>query len=132
VARDNRIDALIALDGSMRYFPGLVKQAADVVPEQMTLPLLCFMGQSSIEGQAQLESNFNSSGPGVLNAWIYGDFIDVQMLGLVHPHFTAMAHRNERVWQYEYDNLQQADYGREDAAVGYGWVARYTREFLDA
>jgi pimeloyl-ACP methyl ester carboxylesterase len=29
-ARDNRIKALIALDGSMRYFPGLVKQAGDV------------------------------------------------------------------------------------------------------
>ena len=26
-ARDNRIDALFALDGSMRYFPGLVKTA---------------------------------------------------------------------------------------------------------
>src|ERR1700689_5194873 len=36
-ARDNRIDALFALDGSMRYFPGLVK-AADVHPEYMTIP----------------------------------------------------------------------------------------------
>ena len=26
-ARDNRIDALVALDGSMRYFPGLVEQS---------------------------------------------------------------------------------------------------------
>jgi hypothetical protein len=40
-ARDNRIDALVALDGSMRYFPGLVKQG-DVHPEQMTIPLLFF------------------------------------------------------------------------------------------
>jgi hypothetical protein len=41
-ARDNRIDALVALDGSMRYSPGLVKQAGDVRPEQMTIPLLFF------------------------------------------------------------------------------------------
>jgi dienelactone hydrolase len=33
VARDSRIDALIAFDGSMRYFPGLVRQAADVHPD---------------------------------------------------------------------------------------------------
>jgi dienelactone hydrolase len=41
-ARDNRIDALVALDGSMRYFPGLVKAATDVHPEQMTIPMLFF------------------------------------------------------------------------------------------
>src|SRR5258708_31554913 len=36
-ARDNRIDALVALDGSMRYFPGLVKDSGYVHPEDMTL-----------------------------------------------------------------------------------------------
>src|SRR5271155_3255647 len=41
-ARDNRIDALVALDGSMRYFPWLVKQSGFVHPEDMTLPLLYF------------------------------------------------------------------------------------------
>ena len=34
-ARDNRIDALVALDGSMRYYPGLVKTAGDVHPDQI-------------------------------------------------------------------------------------------------
>ena len=43
--RDNRIDALVALDGSMRYFPGVVKEAGDVHPEQMSIPLLFFEGQ---------------------------------------------------------------------------------------
>src|ERR1700685_2946707 len=48
-ARDNRIDALFALDGSMRYFPGLVK-AADVHPEYMTIPLLFFtQGPTTLE-----------------------------------------------------------------------------------
>src|ERR1700678_2001936 len=49
-ARDNRIDALVALDGSMRYFPGLVKAATDVYPEQMTIPMLFFtQGPTSLE-----------------------------------------------------------------------------------
>ncbi len=125
-ARDNRIDALVALDGSMRYYPGLVQQAADVVPEQMTLPLLYFKAQSSIENRS-----FNS-GPSVPSAWMQGDLIEVLVLGLVHPEFASMAHRNERLWQYEFANMQQADYTREDGMVGYAWVARYTREFLDA
>src|SRR5262249_10862736 len=41
-ARDPRIDALAELDGSMRYFPGLVKKAGDVHAEQMKIPLLFF------------------------------------------------------------------------------------------
>src|ERR1700691_190673 len=34
-ARDPRIDALAELDGSMRYYPGLVKRSGDVHPERM-------------------------------------------------------------------------------------------------
>ena len=131
-ARDNRIDALVALDGSMRYFPGLVKQAGDVHPDQMTIPLLFLKGETSLEDQARLDTIFHSEGPNVLNQWTHGDLISVQMLGFVHPLFTSMAHRNEKFWEYEFPSLQVADYGREDGIVGYSWVARYTREFLDA
>jgi pimeloyl-ACP methyl ester carboxylesterase len=131
-ARDNRIDALVALDGSMRYFPGLVKQAGDVHPDQMTIPLLFFKGETSLEDQARLDGIFHSEGPNVLNQWTHGDLISVQMLGFVHPLFTSMAHRNEKFWEYEFPGLQVADYGRADGIVGYSWVARYTREFLDA
>ncbi len=130
-ARDNRIDALVALDGSLRYFPGLVK-AGDVHPETMTLPLLYFKGASSLEGQARLDEMFRSQGPSVLNGWTHGDVVSVEMLGMVHPEFSSMAQRNEKFWEYEFARLQQADYGREDGTAGYGWVARYTLEFLDA
>jgi dienelactone hydrolase len=131
-ARDNRILALVALDGSMRYFPGLVKQAGDVHPDQMTIPLLFFKGEVSLEDQARLDSIFHSEGPNVLNKWTHGDLISVQMLGIIHPEFSSMAHRNEKFWEYEFPGLQVADYGREDGIIGYSWVARYTREFLDA
>jgi hypothetical protein len=30
------------MDGSMRYYPGLVRMAGDVHPERMTIPLLFF------------------------------------------------------------------------------------------
>ena len=39
---------------------------------------------------------------------------------------------NELLWKYEASGLQEADYDRQDGVIGYAWVARYTREFLDA
>jgi pimeloyl-ACP methyl ester carboxylesterase len=68
-AHDSRIDALVALDGSMRYFPGLIKQAGDVHPDQMTIPLLYFtQGEISIENIELNHSAPEQSGPNPLNA----------------------------------------------------------------
>src|SRR5215471_16896829 len=39
-ARDPRIQVLAEMEGSMRYFPGLVASAGDIHPEQLKLPLL--------------------------------------------------------------------------------------------
>jgi pimeloyl-ACP methyl ester carboxylesterase len=131
-SRDDRIDGLVALDGSMRGFPGVVKEAGDVHPGQMTIPLLFFEGQHSIEDEDRLEAAFHDPGPNVLNKWVHGDLIAVSMLGLVHPEFSSRAQRNEAIWRDEFAGLQEADYGREDGVIGYAWVARYTRAFLDA
>jgi tetratricopeptide (TPR) repeat protein len=132
-ARDNRIDALVAFDGSMRYFPGLVKQAGDVHPEQMTIPLLYFTeGEITLEDQARyFRDPSENEGPSVLNAWTHGDLITVHMLGLVHVEFSSMYQRNEDIWKGFAAN-HKADYGREDGITGYAWVARYTLQFLDA
>jgi dienelactone hydrolase len=131
-ARDNRIDALVALDGSMRYFPALVKQAGDVHPEQMTIPLL-FFTQGEIPLEASVVSRLATKDqlPSVLNSWTHGDLITVHMLGFVHDEFSSMYLRNEDAWK-RFPQRQKADYGPEDGITGYAWVARYTLEFLDA
>jgi dienelactone hydrolase len=138
-AKDDRIKALVAYDGSMRYWPGLVKQSADVNPAKMTLPLLFFKAQFTPEDQAQLNARIHSVAPSVpredayvLNDWVHGDLFSVQMLGMVHPEFSSIAHRNEQFWKDEFDHLQEADYDRADGMVGYSWVVRYTEKFLDA
>jgi pimeloyl-ACP methyl ester carboxylesterase len=132
-ARDKRITALVALDGSMRYFPGLIQRAGDVHPDAMTIPLLFFEGRGSLEGQAQLESNFkDAAGPNTLNGWTHGDLLRVQMLGLIHPEFNSLSQRSERYWETDFAQRGETDIDRADGTVGYGWVARYTREFLDA
>ena len=130
-ARDSRIDALIELDGSMRYYPGLVKKAGDVHPERMTIPLLCFTRNVSLE---DLDNNgvpaADKVGPNVLNAWIHGDLLTVDMLGMAHPEFSSMFQRREDAQRFAEN--QVADYDRGDANTSYAWVALYTLNFLDA
>jgi tetratricopeptide (TPR) repeat protein len=123
----------------MRYFPGLVKQAGDVDSEAMTVPLLYFKAQFSLEEKAKFDAVAKDQkdrdkieGPDVLLEWTHGDLISVQMLGLVHPEFNSLSQRDEYFWKYDFAQTQEGDYGRQDGAVGYAWVARYTREFLDA
>jgi tetratricopeptide (TPR) repeat protein len=131
-ARDNRIDALVALDGSMRYYPGLVKAATDVHPEQMTIPMLFFtQGPTSLEKLARHTTNKDTEGPNVLNAWTHGDLITVDDMALVHTEHSSMYQRNEDIWK-DYPSSHKADYSRADGIVGYAWVVRYTLEFLDA
>jgi pimeloyl-ACP methyl ester carboxylesterase len=130
-ARDPRINALVEMDGSMRYYPGLVKRAGGVHPERMTMPLLCFTRNVSLE---DLESDdvpaADKVGPNVLNAWIHGDLLTVNMLGMAHPEFSSMFQRRESAQRFAENRV--ADYGREDANTSYAWVALYTLNFLDA
>jgi pimeloyl-ACP methyl ester carboxylesterase len=129
-ARDLRIDALVEMDGSIRYYPGLVKRAGDVHPERMTIPLLCFTRNVSLE---DLENDdappADKVGPNVLNAWIHGDLLTVNMLGMAHPEFSSMFQRRESAQRFAENQL--ADYEREDANKSYAWVALYTLNFLD-
>lgn len=131
-ARDPRIQALVALDGSQRYFPGVVKDAGDVHPETMRLPMMFFFSQYTIEDEAAIAEKMHASGPSVLNAWKAGDFYGIDMLGLVHPQFSARGQRNDKFYAGEFASMQHADYDRQDGVAAYGWIARYTRAFLDA
>jgi pimeloyl-ACP methyl ester carboxylesterase len=130
-ARDSRVDALISLDGSMRYYPGLVKSAGEVHPEQMSIPLLFFTRNVSLEDLAKDDvPPAEKNGPNVLNAWIHGDLLTVNMLGMAHPEFGSMFQRRESAQRFAEN--QVADYGRDDANISYAWVALYTLKFLDA
>lgn len=129
---DSRIDALIAFDGSMRYFPGLIKQAGDVHPDQMTIPLIYFtQGPISIEDMEAHFSGPGESGPSPLNAWTHGDLITVHDLALIHTEHSSMYQRDEDIWK-NYAEVKKADYTREDGIAGYAWMCRYTLHFLDA
>jgi dienelactone hydrolase len=135
-ARDARIGALVCLDGSVRFSPGLVRQTRDVIPEQMTIPLLSIsQGQWSPEEKALIHDAFPThAGPDVLNAWTHGDLTSVYLLGFGHGDHSSMAQRNEDEMQMaqEIYGTRKVDYGREDGIAGFAWLARYTLEYLNA
>jgi hypothetical protein len=72
----------------------------------------------------------NIVGPNVLNAWIHGDLLTVNMLGMAHPEFSSMLQRRESAQRFAEN--QVADYGRDDANTSHAWVALYTLNFLNA
>jgi hypothetical protein len=119
------------MDGSMRYYPGLVKKARDIHPGKMTIPLLFFARNVSLEDfERDGAPTANKIGPNVLNAWIHGDLLALYMLGMAHPEFVSMFQCRESAQRFAEN--QVADYGRDDANTGYVWVALYTLNFLDA
>jgi dienelactone hydrolase len=132
-AKDSRIRAMAELDTSFRYYPGYVKDAGFVHPEQMTIPLLYLShGEVSMEQtQAVFQNLPGATGPSVLNAWTHGDLIYVNMLPFLHAEFSSMFQRSEDVWK-NYPNNHVADYSREDGTVGYAFVARYVLAFFDS
>jgi dienelactone hydrolase len=133
-AKDSRIRAMAELDTSFRYYPGLVKDAGYVHPEQMTIPLLYLShGEMSMEALAPRASIPGMNGPSVLNEWTHGDLIYVNMMGLIHGEFGSMFQRSEDFWKsYSNNPARIADYTREDGTVGYAWVARYVLAFFDS
>ena len=130
-ARDPRIQVLAEMDGSMRYYPGLVASAGDVHPEQLKVPLLFFTANrmNYIEDFDADHGPLNE-GRSVLNAWTHGDVTTVNMVGMSHPQFSSMFQRMKNADTFAED--QVADYGQEDTNTSYSWVALYMLQFLNA
>ena len=132
-ARDPRIQVMAEMDGSMRYYPGLVTSAGDIHPELLKAPLLFFTANEMnyIEDLDAYRGPPNERiGRSVLSEWTHGDVTTVNMVGMSHPEFCSMFQRTKNAETFAED--QVADYGREDANTSYSWVALYTLQFLNA
>ena len=122
-ARDSRVKALIGVDGTMRYAPDVVKQAGDVHPEQMTIPLLFFGGVQRPDPAGDLKGEQGADN--VLYAWKHGDVTAAWMQQMKHGNFPSLDHRSASI-------TSDANTHEIEIATGRAWVDRYTREFLDA
>jgi pimeloyl-ACP methyl ester carboxylesterase len=133
-ARDQRIGALVSLDGSFRYSPATVREAGDVHPEQMSVPLLVFSrAEETLESWDAMRksNNHDDPAPNVLNEWTHGDLVNIRLLAVSHIQFSSLYQRSER-FRKQALQFSPADYSLEEGAESYNWMARYTLEFLNA
>jgi dienelactone hydrolase len=122
-ASDDRIKALIAFDGSARYFPSLISKSDYVRPKVMTIPLLFFT-----RGEIPLEDLVGADLSGnVLDEMIHSDVYIVRMHDMRHGEFASVHQRSPAYW----DRHPPGEYSPEETAESYDWVARYTLEFLN-
>jgi dienelactone hydrolase len=124
-ARDNRISALVSLDGSVRYFPELVRSAKYVVPERLTAPYL-FVAARPIPIEDQIARKSDMSGS-LLNELKYADFYMLTMNSMTHANF------NSEYQRFALDNgWGFGEYTREETSLAMSWMARYVGQFLNA
>jgi dienelactone hydrolase len=124
-ARDNRISALVSLDGSVRYFPELVRSAKYVSPDRLTAPYLYVAAQpTSIEDQIARKSDMSGS---LLNELKYADFYKLTMNSMTHANFSSEYQRFalDNGWGF-------GEYTREETSLAMSWMARYVGQFLNA
>jgi dienelactone hydrolase len=126
-ARDDRIRALVSLDGSVRSYPQYVDGGKDAAkyatPARLAVPML-FVGRErdSIESLVKEKKKLDYS---MLNQMTYADMTIVTMRPMSHVDFAAVTHH--------YANAQHFDeYSRDEVAKAYSWTARYVERFLGA
>lgn len=130
-AHDNRIKALVGLDGSIRYYPDLIRQA-DIHVDRLQLPLLYFIGRNMSLELWDGAALSRRTEPDVLNHWQTGDLMLVHMLGLYHQIFNSLMQRQSDIWPtFARMPFYAGDYSRDEAGASYGWMARYSLAFLD-
>ncbi|HEV7814623.1 MAG TPA: CocE/NonD family hydrolase, partial [Janthinobacterium sp.] len=126
-ARDDRIRALVSIDGSVRTYPQFVnggaKAAYYVTPERLAIPML-YVGRRnrSLEeiNKAGTDTSFN-----LMNQMHYSDLYIATMQYMNHMDFSSWALRIN-------DDGAFDDHTREEAAQAYWWTAQYISHFLDS
>lgn len=125
-AKDQRIRALVSIDGSMRGYPEYINGGKDaakyVTPARVSVPLLYLSARPrTIE---QLEGSYDVSFS-FINAMKYSDVYYY----ILHP----MAHTNFSTSQIRFSgDADFEEYSREEIVQAHNWASRYTLEFLNA
>ena len=121
-ARDNRVKALVNLDGSVRYWPEMIEQAKYVRPSRVTVPMLFLAARPrSLEDLAKRDKPVVS----FLNDLKYSDLYLVTLPAMEHFAFSSESlHLGP-------DSVYN-DYSAAEVGQAHGWMARYVLQFLNA
>jgi tetratricopeptide (TPR) repeat protein len=126
VMLDDRISAVVCLDGAVRYQAGVVKKARDaklINPNNLTAPLLYLSSKPyTMEELDRLKFDVSYN---FLNELRYNDFYFVQSPIMIHPDFSSWFIRF-REDHYFTENTT------DEVGQSYSWMARYTLQFLNA
>jgi len=125
-ADDDRITALIALDGSARYYPKMIEDSKEVNPKSLSLPLLFLTaGDMSLEAINKDKIDVSAN---VLNEMTHSDVFIVRMREMTHGNFSSLSQRLAAGSK----DRPVSEYSEQEATESYGWMAKYVRTFLDA
>jgi len=126
-AKDDRITALVGLDGGIRYVGKLIAEAKYVVPQRLTAPYLYLRSPAPTpEEIAERKTDVSDDLPARMK---YSDIYDVTFASLVHYHFAS---EHLRFLDTGDKAVFPGTYSLTDISRAYGLVARYTLNFLDA
>jgi dienelactone hydrolase len=121
--QDERIKALVCLDGSIRYGNKFLNEVNYVTPNRLTVPLLYLSQRSfTIEELSEFKIDVSTS---FLNECKYSDFHFVLFNGMKHSDFSSDDIR------FRSDN-DFTDYTAAEISESYSWMARYVLQFLNA
>lgn len=120
-ARDDRIKALVCLDGTVRYWNRFVEQETYAAPEKLKAPLLYISQrpQPFERSLAYTPERTSSYLPKMKNADVYL----LTMYAMEHVHFASSYLR--------LDPLEFDEYTREEVAQAWSLSARYVLNFLN-
>lgn len=121
-AKDERIKALVCIDGAVRYFNSIVTQARYARPEKLRTPLL-FLAQTPASMEANIRYKEDMSGSfisGMVNADVYL----LTMYPMEHVHFGSAYIRLD-------DPAAYKEYTPEEVSFAYSLGARYILNFLN-
>ncbi|WP_026172923.1 tetratricopeptide repeat protein [Asticcacaulis benevestitus] len=122
-ARDSRIGALVALDGSVRYWPEMIAKAPYVTPSRLTAPLLYVAARPKEIEHISAGLDETTS---FLNKMIYADVYRVTLNPLEHPNFSSVF--DQRLLPDD----RYREFDKDEMSTAFGWMETYVLHFLDA
>lgn len=126
-ARDDRIRALVSIDGSVRTYSEFVnggaKAAYYVTPERLAIPMMYVARRNrTLE---EINANGTDTSFSLMNRMRYSDVYIPTMHYMNHMDFSSWVLRINDAAAFE-------DHTREEAAQVERWTAQYIGNFLDA
>lgn len=122
-AKDERIKALVCIDGAVRYYHSIMVQAEYAQPERLKTPLL-FLAQTPASMETNIRYKEDMSGS-FIGAMTSADVYLLTMYPMEHPHFGSAFIRLD-------DPAEYKEYTPAEVSFAYSLGARYILHFLNA